>query len=256
MRKKEVGILTPLLNSYLKPWVHQCVDIILPPLPLFKRSGQSEADGTLWANIRFLDEPCCMACGFPFEYDLGEHALCGQCIARRPAYDKARSAFIYDDNSRKPILAFKHGGRTEGLSMFGAQMARAGRHLLSEADVLVPVPLHRSRLLKRRFNQSALLARAIHRHCGVAMNTDVLMRHKNTLSQGGQTLSGRRRNVSGAFTLHNPQDIAGKTVILIDDVFTTGATLEACARILRKAEVKAVHALTLARVVKGQAIPK
>jgi len=140
--------------------------------------------------------------------------------------------------------------------MFGMQMSRAGRHLLPEADMLVPVPLHSARLIKRRFNQSALLAREVSRFHDLEVETESLIRIKKTPSQGGKSTLGRRRNVAGAFKLRRTDRVKGKTIILIDDVFTTGATLEACARTLRKGGAERIYAITLARVVKGQVIPK
>lgn len=227
------------------------VDTVLPPQAFFQSRDMAES----WADVRFLDEPCCARCGFPFDFNEGRDALCGRCTARPPRYDKARAAFAYDDASRRAVLAFKHGGRTEGLSMFGLQMTRAGRQLLDGADALVPVPLHYSRLIGRRYNQAALLAGAVSKLSGVPVQAHSLMRHKPTVSQGGQSVTGRRRNVSGAFSMRKGADMRGQTVVLIDDVFTTGATLESCARTLRKAGVKTVHGLVLARVVKGAAVP-
>ncbi|MEM7727861.1 MAG: ComF family protein [Pseudomonadota bacterium] len=225
------------------------VDTVLPP-----------TDNTaLFPTLTFLDEPCCAACGFPFEHEMtglgGISAfdlLCAACLARRPAYATARSALVYDDASRPIILAFKHGGHTDRLHMFAAQMHRAGRTALSHADALVPVPLHGMRLARRRFNQSALLARALSRRCGVPMEAHALLRARRTPSQGGLSAAGRRRNVQGAFDVARPDAVRGKRLVLVDDVMTTGATLEACARTLKRAGAARVDALCLARVVKAR----
>lgn len=241
----------PYAGRFVRDAATRGIDTVLPPMDLFP--GLDPQSG--WSDVNFLDEPCCRACGFPFEFDIGEDALCGRCIARRPAYDSARAAFAYNDASRSVVLAFKHGGRTEGLSMFGRQMHRAGRQVLGGADALIPVPLHYSRLTRRRYNQSALLAGAVSKISGTPVDTHSLMRKRATDSQGGLSLSGRRRNVSGAFALSPKADIKGKTIVLIDDVFTTGATLESCARTLRRGGAKTVHGLTLARVVKGTSLP-
>ena len=208
-----------------------------------------------WNNVTFLDDPCCAVCGFPFEFDMGKDALCGRCAGKRPAYAAARAAFAYNDASRSVVLAFKHGGRTEGLQMFARQMHRAGREILKDADILIPVPLHYSRLTRRRYNQSAILARALSKICRARVDTHSLVRSRATKTQGGLSYTGRRRNVRGAFRLGPKADIKGKTVVLIDDVFTTGATVEACARCLYKGGAKTVSGLTLARVVKGAALP-
>ena len=232
------------------------LDTVFPPQSLLtgRPVTAGEEEGELWSSVTFLDNPCCAACGFPFEFDEGKNALCGRCAARRPAYDRMRSAMRYDDSSRKLVLDFKHGGRTAGLRVFAGHMRRAGRDILPGADMLIPVPLHPSRLRARRYNQSTLLCRAIDKR---RFDPDVLMRTKKTVSQGGQTVSGRRRNVSGAFVVRSGamSRLAGKRVVLIDDVFTTGATLESCARALRKGGAKSVDAITLARVVKAQHVP-
>ena len=217
----------------------------------------------LWQQLKFIDEPCCKACGFPFEFEpVGLNktvdALCLRCHAHAPAFDRARAAITYDETSRKLILDFKHGGRTDGLKFFTAQMHRAGKDILMDADMLIPVPLHKSRLRQRRFNQAALLARGISQLSGIPYNTEILMRKKNTPSQGGQTFLGRRRNVSGAFTMRQKLStkITGKRIVLIDDVYTTGSTLSACARTLKRAGAAQVDALTLMRVVRPQEITK
>jgi len=169
----------------------------------------------------------------------------------------ARAGFEYDDVSRGLVLGFKHGGRTEGLHMFASHMRRAGRKCLDAADYIVPVPLHVSRRIKRRYNQSALLARALARISNPTFDPDVLMRHRATLSQGGRSASGRRRNVQGAFKVRDAaiDRVKGANIVLIDDVMTTGATLESCARTLKRAGAEKVSALTLARVVKAAPLP-
>lgn len=239
------------------------VDIVLPQQALFRpqRGFAGAEQAQSWADVHFLDEPCCYACGFPFDFQSvspAESALadvCGRCAARPPAYNRARAAFVYNDASRALVLRFKHGGDTEGVTMFAVQMQRAGRRLLTTADKLVPVPLHTRRLVKRRFNQSALLARAISKNTAIALETDTLLRHRHTPSQGGQSFVGRKRNVSGAFKVKDPERIKGQHVVLIDDVMTTGATLESCARTLKRAGASHVDALVLSRVVKPATVP-
>lgn len=231
--------------------------MILPPQMLLGgglSDGHGGIEGELWAQIRFLDEPCCDACGYPFDFDAGVETLCGNCAVRRPVYDHARAAFVYDDSSRKMVLSFKHGGRTEGLRIFATHMRRAGRNFWESADFIIPVPLHRTRLIKRRFNQAALLSRAVSKQTGVLFDPDILFRNRATPSQGHQTAKGRFRNVRGAF--HVPEKakvrLKGAHVVLIDDVMTTGATLEACARTLKRAGAAYINIVTLARTVKEQ----
>jgi ComF family protein len=230
-------------------------NLIWPPLcPI---SGQPVSAvgliaGAGWATIQFIDSPQCDRCGVPFEYLSFEPMESPACIARPPVYAKARSAFVYNDHSRNLVLSFKHGGRSEIVRSFGQWMARAGAVFLADADVLIPVPLHASRLRKRRFNQSVLLARSVSKCSGVPVDGNSLQRHRATPSQAGQSAKSRQRNVAGAFKIRNgcQDEIVGKRVVVIDDVFTTGATLEACARVLNRAGAKDVSVITLSRVVK------
>mgnify|MGYP000141070619 CR=1 FL=1 len=238
----------------------RALDVVFPPRSLItgKVATQSGIEAELWSHLNFLDEPCCYACGFPFEYNLGEQVLCGRCEIKRPAYDRARSAFKYDNDSRKLVLAFKHGGRQEGLSVFAQHMKRAGRSLFDGCDGLLPVPLHPSRLRARRYNQALILARALSKQTGIAVAPDILQRVKATSSQGGKSYSGRKRNVAGAFAIRaGARDaVKGKAYILIDDVYTTGSTLEACAKTLKRAGAGRVDTITLARVANPQTIPR
>jgi len=174
---------------------------------------------------------------------------------RRPAYDHARAPMAYDDGSRALILSFKHGGRTEGLASFAAQMRRAGRDFLPEADLLVPVPLHPTRLIKRRYNQATLLARALAKITPARFAPDILFRSRRTDSQGGFNARARVENVRGAFSVKQSEPIRGRRIVLIDDVFTTGATLESCARTLKRAGAAQVDGICLARVAKAAALP-
>lgn len=230
-------------------------DLVWPPVSpltgrLVKATGQLEAER--WSDIHFLDAPWCDTCGLPFSFWVGSGAECGACAARTPAVHKARAALAYGDTSRRLVLDFKHGGRLDALDQLGQWMVRAGPDVLAGAQALIPVPLHPSRLFSRRYNQSMLLADSVSRLTGIPVETGWLIRHRNTQSQAGQSGRSRRRNVSGAFavTKTGRDHLIGKTVVVIDDVMTTGATFEACAKPLLRAGTVFVNALALARVVK------
>lgn len=217
----------------------QVVDLVYPP------------NAPDIGALRLLDDPCCMRCGFPFEFSLKYADVeCGACTAHPPRYDRARAAFAYDDVSQDMVLNFKHGGVTANLNVFALQMLRAGREMISRADGFVPVPLHASRLRKRRFNQSALLAGRLSKLTSVPVS-DCLKRTRKTQSQGKKSALARKRNVQGAFIAIGN---VPHRCILIDDVMTTGATVEACALALRRAGAEQVDVLTLTRVVREQEV--
>lgn len=232
------------------------LDVLLPPHCLKCRIIVDEP-GSLcakcWGEITFLGAPACDICGLPFEFETGDGIHCAACIRRRPVYQQARAVMAYDDASRDLILGFKHADQTEAAPAFGRWLARAGADLVAEADLLAPVPLHWTRFWKRRYNQSALLANALARETRLPVIPDLLIRRRRTPSQGGLGPSGRARNVRGAFRL-NPRfadKVRAKHVLLVDDVYTTGATVEACARVLLRAGAAAVDVITLARVVRA-----
>ena len=256
-------IISASVRGYLRRYARAGLDLVFPPQPLWAAHNVFAhnvfapnvfAERRETPRLSLIDDPQCACCGFPFPYDLGADVLCGNCTASPPIYDRARAAFIYDAHSRAPILSLKHGGQTHGLPVFARQLARAGRSLFDGADVLIPVPLHAQRLRDRRFNQAALLARTLSRLKNIPFDAASLQRIKATASQGGKTVSGRRRNMQGAFKVDTDRwvHIKGQNIILIDDVLTTGATVQACARALKRVGAARVDVLTLARVVKEQ----
>ncbi len=226
-------------------------DLIWPPRSLLSdaivdRPGVIEP--ALWGELKFLAEPWCARCGFPLPDDAGPAAVCGACAGRKPAYDSARAALAYDDHARRLILDLKRGGRRDGLPLFARWMSAAAGETLARADFIAPAPMHWTRLATRSFNQAAWLAQALARASGKRWKPAGLRRVKRRKSQAGLSASERRRNVGGAIKAGGRFE--GKTILVVDDVFTTGATLEACARALRKAGAAEVHAVTLARVVR------
>lgn len=210
-----------------------------------------------WSRITFLDDPVCDGCGAAQPFDSGAAALCPVCQARRKAFSRARAACVYDEHSRDLILKLKHADRTDLSGLFARWLSRAAAPLLEEADAVVPVPMHPARLLRRRYNQAAEIARPLARLGGVAYLPDALMRLRDTHSQGGRSASGRRRNVAAAFAVPEARRhrVIGRRIVLVDDVLTTGATAEGCARALLAAGADQVSLAVVARVTELQARP-
>jgi ComF family protein len=229
------------------------LDLLLPPRCLGCGAAVTAA-GTLcapcWRGMTFLGAPCCVCCGTPFDFEPGREALCGACARSRPPFARARAALRYDEASRRLILGFKYGDRLHLAPALGAWMRRAGAELVAEADLLVPVPLHWTRLFARRYNQAAVLAHAIQAAGGPPVGADYLVRRRRTPSQGKRNAAARERNVRGAFAVKAGRTVKGSCILLVDDVFTTGATVGECARVLRRAGARQVDVLTLARTVR------
>jgi ComF family protein len=232
------------------------LDLLLPPRALDEATGGQGSVQSIgltaetWRRIVFVEAPFCDGCGAPFDYDLGPGARCAACQGRRPAFDHARAACLYDEHSRDLILKLKHADRTDLSGLFARWIARAAADLLSDVEAVVPTPLHRWRLLRRRFNQAAEIARPLARANGLAYYPDALIRRRPTASQAGKSGDARRRNVAGAFAVPARwrARIEGKRLLLIDDVLTTGATAEGCARALKSAGAARVDVAVIARV--------
>ncbi len=209
-----------------------------------------------WAALHFIERPFCGRCGIPFAADYGERVECPGCIAEPPVFDRARAAISYNDAARKVVSGLKFSDRMEYAGMLGGWMARAGAEFISRESLLIPVPLHWRRLIARRYNQSALLARSIAEASGAKVLLRGLRRTRPTPPQKEiPSVEARRRNVAGAFAVDEKYraTIKGAHIVLIDDVLTSGATASACARALKQAEASQVDVLVLARVVKGGA---
>jgi ComF family protein len=245
-------------TGLFRPLLTRLADLLLPPVCIACRArilSHGLLCGPCFASIDFIAPPICARLGVPLPYEAGEGSLSAAAIASPPVYDRARAAARYSDTMRELIQSFKYRDRHEGLPLFARWLRKAGAELLADADLIVPVPLYPSRLWWRRFNQSAMLAQALGRLSGVPVDCFVLRRVRRTASQVGLSPEQRRRNVAGAFKVDRARAarVKGKKIIVIDDVITTGATAEACARGLKRAGAARVDVLALARVVEPTA---
>jgi ComF family protein len=235
------------------------VDVALPQLCAACREpvGGDGLCPACWSKLSFIARPYCERLGIPFPYDPGPGILSMEAIADPPAYRRARAAVRYDDITRKLVHALKYGDRLDLAPSMGRWMTHAGRELTAEADAIVPVPLHWRRQWARRFNQSALLAEVIAKAGGVPVAHGALKRVKATPQQVGLSQAERAANVQGAFGVPAPGKaaVAGRSLLLVDDVLTSGATVDACARALLRAGAAHVDVLVFARVVAPHRTP-
>ena len=206
-----------------------------------------------WSRLAFIERPYCDVLGTPFSFDLGPGILSADAIANPPPFDRLRSVALYDDLARGLVHALKYRDRTELAPMMAGWMLRAGDGAVQAADVIVPVPLHPLRLLWRKFNQSAELARALGALAAKPVLTNAVRRTKRTRRQVGLAPRAREDNVRGAFAVTSAgrEALFGRRVVLVDDVYTTGATVAAVTRTLKQAGVLDVTVLTFARALPG-----
>jgi len=241
------------LTGALRNAFRFALDVALPPLCAACREPVEDQGlcATCWSKLSFIARPFCERLGIPFAYDPGPGMLSMEAIADPPSYHRARAAVRYDDVARALVHAFKYGDRLDLTPTIGRWTAGAGRELLADADALVPVPLHWRRLWSRRFNQSAALAEAVSAASGVAVLHAAIKRVKATAHQVGLSKSERATNVQGAFRVSDEgkAKVTGRRLVLIDDVLTSGATADACARALLRAGAANVDVLVFARVV-------
>ncbi len=231
------------------------IDSLLPPqCPLCRAfvDGPNKLCAGCFGQMNFITAPHCQHCGLAFATmgEAGPQGQCLGCLRRPPRFGRARAALSYDAAAHSLILPFKHADRTELAPVLAAMMARAGATLLAETDALLPVPLHRRRLIARRYNQAGLLAACLARHASRPWLPDALMRPRATTPLGEMSAAARRQEVSGAFEIRPSRQsaIAGKRLLLIDDVMTSGATASACAAAALQAGAAAVDVLVAARV--------
>ena len=248
-----------LLDVMLPPTCPGCRAIVGPPGGLCPEC---------WEKMTFISDPDvsgsgCAVCGHPFEFSGPPTSaegpekgtvICGACARKTPPFGRARAAFIYDDASRKMVLAFKHADQTEWAGLFATMLERAGQELIDDCDLIIPVPLSRKKLFSRRYNQSGEMARKLSINSGKAFAPGLLeripVRGAKKASQASLSRRARFENVRGVFKVpvKNASKLQGKSVLLVDDVLTTGATVRAASRALISAGAKNVDVLTLALV--------
>jgi ComF family protein len=246
--------------SRFAPLARLLGDVLVPPLCLSCRSRIEETDAlcaACWKHVSFITAPLCDRLGIPLPFDTGAVTVSAAALADPPVYDRARAVAQFDDIMRRLVHALKYGDRHDGVVLFGRWLHGAALPLLPGVDLIVPVPLNRWRLWRRRFNQAALLGQALGRHAGLPVDPLALLRVKATPSQVGMTADQRRRNVQAAFKVpaRKKRLIEGRSILLVDDVITTGATANACARVLKRAGAARVDVVALALVTPGGSEP-
>lgn len=243
-------------HAVIKPYIKKTLDAIYPPQCIACHAPVGVAGNlcaSCWNDVNFIANPLCSCCGTPFELSAYGGAVCGECIAHPPLYKMARAVFCYDDASRRLITSFKYSDRIYTSDAFAKWMLRAGEEIMQDADFIISVPMHRLRLITRRYNQAALLANSMAKQSSLPVYHKILLRKKYTKPQASLTFKQRKLNVKGAFII-NPKymdRIINKNIIIVDDVMTTGATIDACIRPLLKAGAASVNVLTIAKTVKG-----
>tara|TARA_R110002095_G_scaffold168819_3_gene146526 strand:- start:540 stop:1277 length:738 start_codon:yes stop_codon:yes gene_type:complete len=234
--------------------VQSGVDLILPPRCSLTGDivdAQGMLSARAWGGLHFVSDPYCAHCGVPFEFESG--STCLDCMDHTPPFSMARAALVYNDTSRDLILGFKHGDKTHVVRSFVPWLKKAGAPMWGAADYLIPVPLHARRLIARRYNQAALISGALSAAVGVAHLPRAMRRIRATASQGHLSTEARAKNVRKAFDIYPEfsEILRGKNIVLIDDVYTTGATLRECTQTLKQHGAADVRVLTLARVLKS-----
>jgi ComF family protein len=234
--------------------------ILFPPVCAGCRRHVSQPGAlcaACWPDLKFLEKPWCAVMGTPFTQDMGEGFLSAEAIANPPPFRRARAAVAYTGVARQMVQGLKYHDRTDLAPWMARWMLRAGAELIAEADVVVPVPLHWRRFFERRFNQSAELARNVAALSGLPFAPEAVQRVKRTRQQVGLPRREREDNVRAAFRVPAEADIAvrGRRVLVVDDVYTTGATVSAVARALARSGAHAVDVLTFARVLPGDFQP-
>lgn len=232
----------------LKALVSSITNFVLP----FRCASCSELTeqgnglcASCFSKLSFISEPYCKTCGFPFEFEIENQFECGKCIVEPPKYDVARSLFKFDYNSKKLIHGFKYNDQTSSAKLFSKLLISRYKDDFQDADLVVPVPMNRFKRIFRNYNPPQILGKHIAASLGVKEVPDLLLKIKWTKPQTKLTKSLREKNLQGSIVINKKYDIKGKTVLLVDDVRTTGTTSNICSTILKKAGAKSVKLLTI-----------
>jgi ComF family protein len=232
------------------------LSLLYPPVCAACGEATGEPHGLCarcWSSLSFITRPLCERLGTPFAVDIGGQLISPAAMADPPVFARARAVSGYDDTARELIHRLKYGDRLELARLMGGMMRLAGRELIADADLMIPVPLHRWRIWSRRFNQAAALGHVLARETGKPLALDILRRVKATRPQVGLSRNERAENLQGALRVAAgaKHRLEGKRILLVDDVLTTGATANAASRALLRGGAQAVDLLTFARVIPG-----
>lgn len=242
------------ITSRIGPLLDRAGRLLFPPVCAGCRRHVSRPGtlcGACWPKLRLLERPWCPVMGTPFAHDMGEGFLSAEAIASPPPFERARAAVVFGGVAQQMVQRLKYNDRTELAPWMAGWMMRAAAELVADADVVVPVPLHWQRFFSRRFNQSAELARALAAQAGLPFAPEALRRTKSTRQQVGLGAREREENVRAAFSVPETASVlvSGRRVLLVDDVYTTGATAAAASRALKRGGARAVDVATFARVL-------
>ncbi len=240
----------------IKDIFSKLIDFIYPAQCFLCKKILLAEDGICFdclSKLNYITDPRCARCGYPFEFAMktkNVNNYCPNCIKKLPKFDVCISSLHYNDASKKIILPFKHGDKTGYAKFMSRVMSASGKKIIEKSDIIIPVPIHLTRMLKRKYNQASLLAKYLSKLNNIPAFYTCLLRTKATISQGHLSPRARKLNIKEAFKCSKSINIKGKTILLVDDVFTSGATVEECSKVLKQAGAKQVMVLTFARVIK------